>query len=90
MSKISPRGKKAKLLFSWDEYDRIRKIPVNVARANSDMEKYIGTSYADAPNPFGTEEKTYAEYFEREFEMHNIPLPIRIYSIPGTRCPEHV
>ena len=65
---LERRGKKAKLLFSWDEYDRIRKIPVNVARANSDMEKYIGTSYADAPNPFGTEEKTYAEYFEREFE----------------------
>ena len=65
---LERRGKKAKLLFSWDEYDRIRKIPVNVARANSDMEKYIGTSYSDAPNPFGTEEKTYAEYFEREFE----------------------
>ena len=65
---LERKGKKAKLLFSWDEYDRIRKIPVNVAKANGDMEKYIGASYADTPNPFGTEEKTYAEYFEREFE----------------------
>ena len=65
---LERKGKKAKLLFSWDEYDRIRKIPVNVAKANGDMEKYIGASYADAPNPFGTEEKTYAEYFEKEFE----------------------
>ena len=24
------KGKKAKLLFSWDEYDRCRKIPANV------------------------------------------------------------
>ncbi len=62
------KGKKAKLLFSWDEYDRIRKIPVNVAKADPDMEKYIGVSYADAPNPFGTQEKSYAEYFEKEFE----------------------
>ena len=55
-------------MFSWDEYDRIRKIPVNVQAVNKDMEKYIGASYADAPNPFGTEEATYAEYFEKEFE----------------------
>ena len=34
-------GKKAKLLFSWDEYDRLRKIPVNVAQANGDMEQYL-------------------------------------------------
>jgi lysyl-tRNA synthetase class 1 len=65
---LERKGKKAKLLFSWDEYDRIRKIPVNVAKVNGDMEKYIGASYVDAPNPFGTEEKNYAEYFEREFE----------------------
>nr|WP_300677370.1 lysine--tRNA ligase [uncultured Acetatifactor sp.] len=65
---LERKGKKAKLLFSWDEYDRVRKIPVNVARVRDDMEKYIGASYADVPNPFGTEEKTYAEYFEKEFE----------------------
>lgn len=65
---LERKGKKAKLLFSWDEYDRIRKIPVNVAKVNPDMEKYIGASYVDAPNPFGTKEKSYAEYFENEFE----------------------
>ncbi len=65
---LERKGKKAKLLFSWDEYDRVRKIPVNVARVRDDMEKYIGASYADVPNPFGTEEKNYAEYFEKEFE----------------------
>ena len=62
-------GKKARLLFSWDEYDRLRKIPVNVSRARDDMEQYIGMPYADVPNPFGNElnAETYAEYFEREF-----------------------
>lgn len=62
------KGKKAKLLFSWDEYDRLRKVPVNVAQVRSDMEQYIGYPYVDVPNPFDTEEKTYAEYFEHEFE----------------------
>ncbi len=65
---LQRKGKKARLLFSWDEFDRIRKIPVNVEKVNSDMEKYIGAPYVDAPNPFDTEEKTYAEYFEKEFE----------------------
>lgn len=65
---LERKGKKAKLLFSWDEYDRIRKIPVNVQAVNQDMEKYIGVSYADAPNPFDTEETSFAEYFEKEFE----------------------
>ncbi len=65
---LERKGKKARLLFSWDEYDRIRKVPVNVAKVTDDFEKYIGVSYADAPNPMGGDAKTYAEFFEREFE----------------------
>ena len=62
-------GKKARLLFSWDEFDRMRKVPVNVAKVNSDMEKFIGCPYVDVINPFeGSNARTYAEYFEREFE----------------------
>ena len=65
---LRKKGKKARLLFSWDEFDRVRKIPVNVAKVDGDMEKYIGFPYIDVKNPFpGTEEKTYAEYFENEF-----------------------
>ncbi len=62
-------GKKARLLFSWDEYDRLRKIPVNVSNVRDDMEQYIGMPYTDVPNPFGDERgaASYAEYFEREF-----------------------
>ena len=62
-------GKKARFLFSWDELDRLRKIPVNVSKIDKDMEKYIGYPYVDVPNPFkDSEYKTYAEYFEKEFE----------------------
>ena len=61
-------GKKAKLLFSWDEFDRLRKVPVNVDAITEGFEKYIGYPYVDVPNPFDTDEKTYAEHFEKEFE----------------------
>lgn len=62
-------GKKVRLLFSWDEYDRLRKIPVNVSAARDDMEQFVGRPYVDVPNPFGEAlgAKSYAEYFEREF-----------------------
>ncbi|MDD6311612.1 MAG: lysine--tRNA ligase [Firmicutes bacterium] len=59
-------GKKARLLFSWDELDRLRKVPKNVAAVTEGFEQYIGKAYVDVPNPFG-EEGTYAEYFEKEF-----------------------
>lgn len=66
---LRKKGKKARLLFSWDEFDRMRKVPVNVAKVNSDMEKFIGCPYVDVINPFaGSDAKNYAEYFEKEFE----------------------
>ena len=73
-------GKKAKLLFSWDEFDRMRKVPVNVAKADSDMEKYIGCPYVDVKNPFTDcpEIKTYAEYFEKEFEESIVKFGIEM------------
>lgn len=62
-------GKRARLLFSWDEYDRMRKVPANVREAAEGFDKYIGAPYISVPNPFGTGEPSYAAYFEREFEM---------------------
>ena len=61
-------GKKAKLLFSWDEFDRFRKVPVNVAKIDDDMEQYIGQPYVDVRNPYNDGCKSYAEHFEKEFE----------------------
>ena len=67
------QGKKAKLLFSWDEFDRLRKIPVNVAKVprpegEKPWEEYIGCPYVDVPNPFDDGSVSYAKYFEKEFE----------------------
>ncbi len=77
---LRKKGKKAKLLFSWDEYDRMRKVPVNVQAVdpNGEFEKYIGCPYVDVPNPFGGECKTYAEYFEKEFEEAVEPFKLNM------------
>lgn len=69
MKALRKMGKKAKLLFSWDEFDRLRKVPVNVQAVAPEMEKCIGMPYVDVKNPFPDSPcKTYAEYFEQEFE----------------------
>lgn len=65
---LRKKGKKAKLLFSWDNFDRFRKVPANVVNhvGKGAFDKYIGMPYVDIPDPFGTE-KNYAEHFQKEF-----------------------
>ena len=74
------KGKKARLLFSWDEFDRFRKVPANVAELNNDFQKHIGKPYSDVPDPFGCCE-SYAGHFEKEFEralkVFNIDVDFR-------------
>ena len=73
------KGKKAKLLFSWDEFDRLRKVPVNVQKVNSDMEKFIGYPYVDVINPFtDSDAENYAVYFEKEFEESIVKFGINM------------
>ena len=66
-------GKKSRLVFSWDDMDRLRKIPVNVRDVNVYMQQYLGRTYADTPDPFyyvpGTSPaESYADRFEKEYE----------------------
>lgn len=76
---LRKKGKKARLLFSWDEFDRMRKVPVNVAKVNSDMERFIGCPYVDVINPFaGSDATSYAEYFEKEFEESIVKFGIEM------------
>ncbi|MFQ5531265.1 MAG: lysine--tRNA ligase [Candidatus Nanoarchaeia archaeon] len=63
---LSDKGKKARFIYSWDDYDRFRKVPVNISKS---YEKYIGMPLSEVPSPFPNEkELSYAEHFEKEFE----------------------
>ncbi len=75
---LQRRGKKARLLISWDEFDRCRKIPANVqAVVGSDYDKYIGCPYVDIPDPWGCHEN-YAKHFEEEFLKGIEPFGIEL------------
>ena len=64
---IKKLGHKVKFLFSWDEYDRFRKVPKNVEAIAPDFYKNIGLPYSDIVDPYGTH-GSYAEHFEKQFE----------------------
>ena len=63
-NELAARGKKARLLFSWDNYDRFRKVPVGV---DPSYAKYIGMPLTEVPDPEG-KHSSYARRFEVEFE----------------------
>ena len=75
---LEKMGKKARLLISWDEFDRCRKIPANVQAVVGDSyDKYIGCPYVDIPDPWGCHE-SYAKHFEEEFLKGIEPFGIKL------------
>ena len=57
-------GKKTRFVFSWDDFDRFRKVPTGL---DSGYEKYIGHPLTSIPDP-NSKESSYARAFEKEFE----------------------
>ncbi|MEK7227462.1 MAG: lysine--tRNA ligase [Patescibacteria group bacterium] len=57
------KGKKSKLIFSWDNFDRFRKIPAGVPESFSE---YIGKPLSKIPDPMG-KLSSYAEHFQKLF-----------------------
>ena len=57
------RGWKVDHLHSWDDYDRLRKVPSGVP---AEYANYIGMPYSDIPDPFG-EYDSYATRYITSF-----------------------
>jgi lysyl-tRNA synthetase class 1 len=61
---LKDRKKQAELIFSWDEFDRLRKIPGNIPQRFS---VYLGMPLAEIPDPYKCH-SSYAKHFEADFE----------------------
>lgn len=59
-------GKKTRLIYSWDSYDRFRKIPKNIPNSKK-FEKYLFKPSVDVPDPRGCH-KSYTDHFIKEVE----------------------
>lgn len=64
------KGKNVKFIYSWDDYDRFRKVPKNFPK---EYEKYLGMSVSDIPDPT-KKYSSYAEFLEKELEDSLKPL----------------
>lgn len=63
---LRKKGKKVRFIYSWDNYDVFRKVPVNMP--NQEMLKsYLRQPIVDVPDPYGKEE-SYARHHEVEIE----------------------
>jgi len=61
---LKDKGKKVRFIYSWDDFDRFRKVPKGV---DKNYEKYLGQPISDIPSPYNSR-YGYAEYNEKKFE----------------------
>lgn len=67
-------GKEVRFIYSWDDYDRFRKVPAGVPDA---FEQHIGKPLSAVPDPDGCHD-SYAEHFESRLEDEIEPLHMDI------------
>jgi len=61
---LKEKKKEVELIFSWDEFDRLRKIPANIPQSFS---VYLGMPISEIPDPYKCHD-SYAKHFEAGFE----------------------
>jgi lysyl-tRNA synthetase class 1 len=71
---LKDKKKEVELIFSWDEFDKLRKIPANVPE---NFSRYLGMPLAEIPD-FDKCHKSYAKHFEADFEKVLPELGIEI------------
>jgi len=61
---LKNRGEDVKFIYSWDDYDRFRKVPSNIP---DEFEQYLGLPLTEVPDPEGCHD-SYAQHFESQLE----------------------
>ena len=71
---LENKGKKVEFLYIWDDYDVLRKVPVNLPEQEM-IKENLRKPVFQVPDPFGCH-KTYAEHFEKVFEEESTNVGI--------------
>ncbi len=75
---LRARGHDVVHLHSWDDYDRLRKVPAGVNRA---FERFIGMPLARVPDPWDADAGSYAEHWMDEFTGSLRELGIGMFEV---------
>jgi lysyl-tRNA synthetase, class I len=70
---LRDKGKKVRFVYSWDDFDRFRKVPANVPK---NYEKYIGMPVSDILSPF-KKGMSYTKYFEDKFKAELVEVGVK-------------
>jgi lysyl-tRNA synthetase, class I len=71
---LRDRGVDVRFIYSWDDFDVFRKVPVGMPQPDM-LKENLGRSIADVPDPYG-ETDSYASHNIAEFESSLVPLGI--------------
>lgn len=74
-------GKKTRVIFSWDNFDRLRKVPAGVPES---FTEHIGKPLSKVPDPLG-ELSSYAERFQAPFVNAMQEMGIELEYIDQTK-----
>jgi lysyl-tRNA synthetase class 1 len=75
---LRARGHDVVHLHSWDDYDRLRKVPAGV---DPSFQQYIGRPLASVPDPWDPDAGSYAEHWMREFTGALSRLGIELHEV---------
>lgn len=78
---IRRRGLECRHILSWDDYDRLRKVP---AGAPASFAEYIGRPLTSVPDPCG-EHESWAEHFKVPFRAALAELGVEVTEISQTQ-----
>jgi len=73
---LKKRGKKVRFIFSWDDYDTFRKVPLNLPK-QEELKEYLFRPIVDTPDPFERSE-SYARHHEENFEAQLQKMGIEV------------
>jgi len=75
---LRARGHEVVHLHSWDDYDRLRKVPAGV---DTSFERYVGMPLARVPDPWDAAAGSYAEHWMDEFTAALRELGIELHEV---------
>lgn len=69
---LEKRGKKARFVYSWDNFDVFRKVPADAPKKEL-LEKYLRFPITKVPDTYDGKHESYAEHNQKEVE-ETIPM----------------
>jgi lysyl-tRNA synthetase class 1 len=75
---LRARGHDVVHLQSWDDYDRLRKVPAGV---DASFDQHVGRPLAEIPDPFHPDAGSYAEHWMRELTDALTELGVEMHEV---------